>query len=52
MKVKLLQILLGAVGSAITVVISHMASAPPEVATTVGLAIGPLCAATFGNMVS
>ena len=51
MKYKLLQILLGAVGSAITVLITYLGNVPAE-AGTIGVALGagPVAAAAFGSV--
>lgn len=52
MKAKLIQILLGAIGSAVTVVISYLTALPPEVAAGAALGAGPIATATFGNVVA
>lgn len=49
MKAKLIQILLGAIGSAVTVLISHLASLPPEVAVGAALGAGPATTVAFAN---
>lgn len=42
MKAKLIQILLGAIGSAITVVVTHFAGATTDAAVGVAMAAGPV----------
>lgn len=51
MKAKLLQILLGAIGSVLTVLIGHVASAPPDLIAGSALAAGPTATALLGNIV-
>lgn len=52
MKFKLIQILLGAMGSALTVVATHLASTPPEVAVAIALGSGPAVTAAIGDAVA
>lgn len=49
MKYKLIQILLGALGSAITVLISHLANMPADATVGAAMSVGPVTAAAFGN---
>lgn len=50
MKAKLIQILLGAIGSAITVLISYASSAPPEVAMAAAIGAGPALTVSVGDV--
>lgn len=52
MKSKIIQILLGAVGSLITVLITAYANVPPDVATVAALGSGSVVTAAFGNFAS
>lgn len=52
MKYKLIQVLLGAIGSALTVLISHYANAPADVAMITALSAGPTITALAGDAVA
>lgn len=52
MKLKLLQILLGAFGSALTVLLTHFANVPADVALGAALSAGPIATATLGDALS
>lgn len=45
MKIKLLQVLLGALGSALSILITHFANLPPDVALGVAAVSGPAATA-------
>lgn len=51
MKAKLIQILLGAVGSVISVLITHYAGADANVAMGVALGAGPITTTMIGGLV-
>lgn len=51
MKIKLIQILLGAFGSALTVLLSHLASMPADVSTGIALSAGPAFTLSLGGLV-
>lgn len=50
MKYKLLQILLGAIGSSVTVLIAHWTQMPDGVAITSALGAGPATSVALGNL--
>lgn len=52
MKLKLIQILLGALGSALTVLLTHLANVPSEVALGATLSAGPATTMMFSNIFS
>lgn len=50
MKYKLLQVLLGAIGSVISILITHLANAPAEATIGAAMGAGPVAAVMFGNV--
>lgn len=52
MKQKIIQILLGAIGSLVTVIITHYANVPADMATIAALGSGSVATAAAGNFVN
>lgn len=50
MKYKLLQVLLGAVGSAISILITHLANMPAEATIGAAIGAGPVASVVFGDV--
>lgn len=52
MKTKLLQILLGAIGSALTVLVGYLANMPADVTAGAALSAGPVATTLLGGFVN